>query len=165
MSVEFKKGMYQFNDQSNFNYQLNRLVMWDGGDAEEVQKVGPSIQTSEDWKRELIALGDKAFAEKRMENAIAYYRMSEFFMYDGDPDKKKYYCLATDLFYDYYKSYFESGEVERFAVPYEEVKLPVMHVKAKGEKKDTVLLHGGNDSYFEELFFPMLYLAEHGFEV
>ena len=80
MSVEFKKGMYQFNDQSNFNYQLNRLVMWDGGDAEEVQKVGPSIQTSEDWKRELIALGDKAFAEKRMENAIAYYRMSEFFM-------------------------------------------------------------------------------------
>ena len=165
MSVEFKKGMYQFNDQSNFNYQLNRLVMWDGGDAEEVQKVGPSIQTSEDWKRELIALGDKAFAEKRMENAIAYYRMSEFFMYDGDPDKKKYYCLATDLFYDYYKSYFESGEVERLAVPYEEVKLPVMHVKAKGEKKDTVLLHGGNDSYFEELLFPMLYLAEHGFEV
>ena len=41
MSVEFKKGMYQFNDQSNFNYQLNRLVMWDGGDADEVQKVGP----------------------------------------------------------------------------------------------------------------------------
>ena len=26
--------------------------------------------------------------EDRIQNAIAYYRMSEFFMYDGDPDKK-----------------------------------------------------------------------------
>lgn len=28
-----------------------------------------------------------------------------------------------------------------------------------------ILLHGGNDSYFEEFFFPMLYLAKRGFEV
>ena len=90
MAVTFKKGMYELNAQSNFNYQLNRLVMWDGGDLEEIKKVGPTIHTSEDWKTKLISLGDKAMAEQRTENAIAYYRMSEFFMYDGDPDKKKY---------------------------------------------------------------------------
>ena len=48
-------------------------------------------------KRELIALGDKAMVEERTENAIAYYRMSEFLMYDGDPDKKKYYEKATAI--------------------------------------------------------------------
>ncbi|MDE7254210.1 MAG: alpha/beta hydrolase [Acetatifactor sp.] len=137
--------------------------MWDGGDLEEIKAVGTKIRTSEDWKRELIALGDKAVSEDRTENAIAYYRMSEFFMYDGDPDKKAYYVKATEMFYDYYQSVFDSGEVVRYEVPYEDIVLPVMLAKAKGEEKDVILLHGGNDSYFEELFLPMLYLAEHGF--
>lgn len=163
MEIKFKKGVYELNKQSNFDFQLNRLVMWDGGDLKEVQEVGPRIKTSEDWKKELIALGDRALKENRIENAIAYYRMSEFFMYDGDSDKKKYYVKATEMFYDYYKDIFESGEVERFEVPYENIKLPVMLAKAKGIEKDVIILHGGNDSYFEELFIPMLYLAENGF--
>ena len=163
MEIKFKKGVYELNKQSNFDFQLNRLVMWDGGDLKEVQEVGSRIKTSEDWKKELIALGDRALKENRIENAIAYYRMSEFFMYDGDSDKKKYYVKATEMFYDYYKDIFESKEVERFEVPYENIKLPVMLAKAKGIEKDVIILHGGNDSYFEELFIPMLYLAENGF--
>lgn len=45
------------------------------------------------------------------------------------------------------------------------MKLPVMHVKTKGKSKGTLLLHGGNDSYFEEFLFSLLYLQEKGFEV
>lgn len=165
MDFNFKKGLYKLNEQSNFNFQLNRLVMWDGGDLEEVQKISHKINNSEDWEKELIALGDKAVTEKHIENAIGYYRMSEFFMYEGNPDKKKYYHKATEMFYAFYHEYFESGKVERHQVPYENIFLPVMHVHAKGEKKDTILLHGGNDSYYEEFFFLMLYLAENGFEV
>lgn len=165
MNFAFKRGVYHLNDQSNFDFQLNRIVMWDGGDLEEIQKIGSEIKTSEDWKRELIALGDRAVSEGRTENAIAYYRMSEFFMYDGDPDKKKYYKMATEMFYAFHKDVFASGEVEQFEVPYEDVKLPVMFAKAKGEEKDVILLHGGNDSYFEEFFIPMRYLAESGFTV
>lgn len=165
MDITFKKGVYKLNEQGNFDFQLNRAVMWDGGDLEEIKAVGKKIRTSEDWKRELIVLGDKAVSEGRTENAIAYYRMSEFFMYDGDPDKKAYYVKATEMFYDHYKPVFDSGEVQRFEVPYENVKLPVMVAKAKGGEKDVILLHGGNDSYFEEFFFPMLYLVEHGFTV
>lgn len=163
MEIHFAHGVYELNSQSNFNFQLNRLVMWDGGDLEEVKAVGPTIRTSEDWKQKLIALGDLAVSEGRTENAIGYYRMSEFFMYDGDPDKKRYYIKATEMFYDFYKDIFASGEVERYSVPYEDIELPVMVARAKGEEKDVILLHGGNDSYFEELFVPMLYLAENGF--
>lgn len=60
---------------------------------------------------------------------------------------------------------FQMGTVQVFHVPYESISLPVMHAKAHGEKMDVILLHGGNDSYIEELFFPMLYLAEQGFDV
>lgn len=31
----FKKGLYQLNPQPNFNFQLNRVIMWDGGRLEE----------------------------------------------------------------------------------------------------------------------------------
>ncbi len=162
-----KKGVYSLNSERNFDYQLNRVINWDGGRLEDVQPIASRIHTSADWKRELIALGDKAMSEERTGNAIAYYRMSEFFMYDGDPDKKKYYELATKLFYEYYADYFEGGNarIERTEVPYENVKLPVMHVKPQGESKGTILIHGGNDSYFEEFLFSLLYLQEKGFEV
>ncbi|MDO4772660.1 MAG: alpha/beta fold hydrolase [Bacillota bacterium] len=93
--------------------------------------------------------------------------MSEFFMYDGDPDKKHYYELATELFYAYYADFFEGEDalITRYEIPYEEVKLPVWHLKPETESKGLILLHGGNDSYFEEFLFPVLYLREQGFEV
>ena len=165
--VVLKKGVYKLNDAANFNYQLNRVINWDGGRLEDVQKVAGKIKVSADWKRELIALGDEAMREERTENAIAYYRMSEFFMYDGDPDKKKYYQKATELFYQYYADYFEgeNPRIGRFEVPYENVKLPVMHVRPEGKSRGTILIHGGNDSYFEEFLFTVLYLQEQGFEV
>ena len=165
--VILKKGVYKLNDETNFNYQLNRVINWDGGRLEDVEKVSGKIHNSDDWKRELILLGDEAMKEGRTDNAIAYYRMSEFFMYDGDPDKRKYYEKATKLFYEYYADFFEgeNPRIERYDVPYENVKLPVMHVVPYGESKGTILIHGGNDSYFEEFLFTVLYMQEQGFEV
>lgn len=165
--IVLKKGVYDLNRERNFNYQLNRVINWDGGRYEDVVKVADKIKCSADWKRELIALGDAALSEERIDNAIAYYRMSEFFMYDGDPDKRKYYEKATQLFYEYYADYFEGAKkrIDILEVPYENVKLPVMHLLPAQEKKGTILIHGGNDSYFEEFLFSVLYLQEKGFEV
>lgn len=139
--------------------------MWGRGRLEDVQKVASKIVDSESWKIELIYLAQEAEQDDRIENAIAYYRMSEFFMYDGDPDKIESYKKATTLFYEYYSEYFSNETVQIFHVPYENITLPVMYAKAQVEKKDIILLHGGNDSYFEEFFFPMLYLASQGFDV
>lgn len=163
--IEFKTGHYKLNSQANFNFQLNRLIMWNGGELKDIEEISSFIKDSSSWKQSLISLGDKAISEGRTKEAIGYYRMSEFFMYDGDPDKEKYYTLASDLFYEYYKEYFEDGTVVRYSVPFEDILLPIMYTKAKGRRKDTILLHGGNDSYFEEFFFPMLYFSENGYDV
>lgn len=163
--MNFKTGLYTLNPDENYNFQLNRLINWDGGDLEEVRSIAGKIKTNADWKQQLLLLGDRALQEQRRENAIAYYRMSEFFMSDGDPDKCKTYKKAVELFYAHYESYFSDGTVERFSVPYEDVALPVLYAKSTVQKKGTILFHGGNDSYFEELFFPMLYFSQHGYDV
>lgn len=163
--IQFQRGTYSLNSDPNFNFQLNRVIQWDGGRLEDLRPVSGDIHSSADWKRTLLFLGDAAAAEGRRANAIAYYRMSEFFMYDGDPDKLAYYQKATAMFYEHYRDYFTSGLVERLSVPYEGVELPVLHVRPEGKRRDVLLLHGGNDSYLEEFFLPMLYLAKNGVEV
>ena len=50
------------------------------------------------WKREMLALGEKALPDNRIQNAIAYFRMAEFFMYDGNPEKLNIYNKAQELF-------------------------------------------------------------------
>lgn len=163
--MKFKVGMYELNPNANFNFQLNRLINWDAGELEEVLEVSAGIRTNSDWKRILIGLGDRAFREGRKETAVGYYRMSEFFMSEEDEDKIRYYRLATDLFYELYEEYFSSGRVERKEVPFGQALLPVLYAKGSAPARGSILFHGGNDSYFEELFFPMLYLAQSGYDV
>lgn len=162
--MEFYTGMYRFHPNTNFNYQLNRTVLLDGGCAEDIEKAAGKIHSSADWKKEMIFLGDNAIAKGRTENAIAYYRMSEFFMFDGDPDKEKYYTLATKLFYENKSSYFETGKVKQYQIPFEGVELPALFAPAQGKSRGTILLHGGNDSYLEELWGLLLYFSEKGYD-
>lgn len=163
MELEFKQGMYHLNPDPNFNFQLNRVILWDGGNLNDVMQAAKRITDSTSWKQEMIYLGDHALSKNRIPQAIAYYQMSEFF--DGNPSNKEYYIKATELFYEYYHSYFDERRVQKIQVPYEDVMLPIMVAKTQKQCKGTILLHGGNDSCFEEMFLPMLYLSEHGYDV
>ena len=167
--ITFKLGTYHFNDDANFNFQLNRVVFWDGGSADDIKEIGATIKTSEDWVSAMKSLAANAETEDRTENQIGYERMAEFFMYDSDDKKRPQYEKAAALFYEFYGGFFSSGRVSRHSVPYQGGILPVMLAKSAdnggGESRGTILLHGGNDSYFEEFFFPMLYLSAHGYDV
>jgi pimeloyl-ACP methyl ester carboxylesterase len=166
-NISFKKGIYQLNKDPNINYQLNRMIMWNGGDLDEVKSVAPKIHDCKSWEKEILSLGDKALTEGRTENAIGYIRMAEFFMYNGNPKKMMVYDKARELFYSYYSQYFgsEAHQIQIEKIPYENRYLPCWHIGASGEKKDTILLHGGNDSLIEEFLFTVLYIAKQGFEV
>ena len=126
LPVVFQTGTHKIVSDANFNFQLNRVIFWDGGDESEVCRECTKIKTSEDWTRTLKSLEEKAHAEGRTQNEIAYARMTEFFMYDSDPQKKSQYEKAVKLFYEFYADFFESGKVSRYSVPYQNGFLPVM---------------------------------------
>ncbi|MDD4321533.1 MAG: hypothetical protein PHH31_08355, partial [Acidaminococcaceae bacterium] len=164
--INFKKGTFNFHPNPNFNYQLNRTYAWSNGDFEELKAVAKKITNAETWEKEFLKIADNALREKRIEAAIAYYRMAEFFMYDGHPAKITTYDKAVNLFYDYYAELFKSGIVKKALVPYEKAHLPVLYTEPEAESPiDTILLHGGYDSYMEEFLPMMLYLRENGFAV
>jgi pimeloyl-ACP methyl ester carboxylesterase len=161
--MDFAVGSRKLHPEPNFNYQLNRLALWNNGDWGELTEAAKRIANAADWEREILALGPKALADGRIENAAGYFRMAEFFMYDGNPEKLNIYHKAKELFNLLNASVFESGEVRRERVPYMDAYLPVWVALPESEVKDTILLHGGFDSYIEEFFPIARYLAANGY--
>ncbi len=161
----FSKGTYAFNSDANFNFQLNRVVMWGHGDPDEIRSVSGSITDSASWVRALASLAEKAEADGRTQAQIGYLRMSEFFMYDSDPAKVKTYRKAKELFYQYYDAELKEHGIEIAEVPYGSGNLPVMHCSGAGKTRGRILLHGGNDSYIEEFYDALRYLQDNGYDV
>lgn len=113
----------------------------------------------------MMVLAKKALKEDRIKDAIAYFRMTEFFMYDGNPEKIKTYDKSIELFYKYHDELFQAGILKFDHVQYDQGYLPVIHAVPEGKCIDTILIHGGFDSYMEEFLPSVLYLRENGFEV
>jgi pimeloyl-ACP methyl ester carboxylesterase len=162
----FENGTYAFHKNPTFNFQLNRTVQWGGGSITEIREAGKSITDATSWEKTLLSLGEKALEEKRIENAIAYFRMAEFFMFDSNPDKIKTYDRAREMFYDLHSQEFKDGKIIRGEVPYESGFLPVWHAEpAEGPIREVLLISGGFDSYLEEFLNVILYLRSQGFSV
>lgn len=163
--VDFNLGEYQLHANPNFNYQLNRTYNVSNGNLDEILELAKKITDINAWEKEMMVLAKKALKEDRIKDAIAYFRMTEFFMYDGNPDKIKTYDKAIELFYRYHDELFQSGILKFDHVQYDQGYLPVIHAVPEGKCIDTILIHGGFDSYMEEFLPSVLYLRENGFEV
>jgi hypothetical protein len=162
----FKNGTYVFHKNPTFNFQLNRTLLWGGGNFTEIQEAGKIITDATSWDKTLLSLGEKALEEKRIENAIAYFRMAEFFMFDHNPNKIKTYNRAREMFYDLHSQDFKNGKITYGEVPYESGFLPVWHAEpAEGPIREVLLISGGFDSYLEELLSVILYLRSQGFSI
>ncbi len=158
--------MINFHPDTNFNYQMNRAVYLSGADENDLRNAAARIHNCADWKKEFILLGDKALSDGELERAASYYRLGEFFMFDGDDDKLKYYSLATELFYKSKDNAIRRGEVVRDSVRFGKYQLPVLFKKAKksGKARGTILLHGGNDSYLEEFWSLLNIFSAAGYD-
>ncbi|MEN8194288.1 MAG: alpha/beta fold hydrolase [Bacteroidota bacterium] len=159
--ILFPVGYYKFHKNQLFNFTLNRWYSIGYARYEDMLIAGKNIKNYEDWKPEMVRLAENALSESRMINASFYYRSAEFFTLPQDPDKEKLYDKFSELFYQT----FEKDKIQRIEVPYEGSFLPAIKVSTAEEKKGTILLHGGMDSFLEEWYLMMKYLANEGYDV
>jgi len=157
----FPVGYHPFHKKQFYNFQLNRWNSIGFARYEDMLEAGKNIKNYEDWKPEMIRIAEKAAGENRMMNAAIYYRSAEFYTLPQDPDKELLYDKFSELFYEA----FQDDEIQRFEVPYQNSFLPAIKVSPQEEKKGTILIHGGFDSFLEEWYLMMKYLAGEGYEV
>lgn len=155
---EFPIGYRHLHDDANYNFQLNRwLTYWD---EEEVRHIATNISDLATWKSELLKAARTCEAENRALNAAFFYRAAEFFIAPDDPDKLIAYNRFRELFY----AEVTDPLMTRVNVPYEGSTLPALIFPADGPKRDTVLVHGGFDSFKEEFIEMAATFTSQGIE-
>ena len=160
--ISFPIGFHEFHKKKPFNFQLNRFHSVGFARFEDMEDVGQKVDSIEDWKTEMLRQAELAVAEGRLMNAATYYRAAEFYLERSDPEKELLYDKSIDAF----NMAFKDDGIDRHEVPYNDTFLPAMRIPPEGmEKRGTVVLHGGNDSFAEEFYTIMRYFAELGHEV
>lgn len=158
---EFPIGYHKFHKDQLFNFQLNRWYSSGYVRLEDLKKVGQKVKTFEDWKIEMLKMAEKAVSEERLMEAAFFYRAAEFYTFSDDPDKELLYGKFVDLF----DKAFQNDGIERYEIPYKEAFLPVIELPPLSDKKGTIVMHGGFDSYIEEFYSWMRFFSDQGYEV
>lgn len=148
------------------NFQMNRWFGWVGEPdmLEAMRTAAARISTYADWKREFVALAERASEEGHILRSGFYWRSADFFMCPDDLDRKG----AREKFLEAMQSVNGLDLGERYAVPYPDgpIKgfLPAYRF-TPAQSKGTIVFCGGFDSYIEELTSAFIYLRDAGFEV
>ena len=158
----FPVEYHEFHKDQGFNFQLNRWYSMGYARFEDMKEVGQKINSFEEWKLEMLKLAEIAVSEDRLINATYYYRAAELFTTREDSDKE----LLYNKFIDNFNKAFHDDEIEKFEVPYGNTFLPAIRIQPINKKqRGTIVLHGGFDSFIEELYSLMKSFAAHGYEV
>ncbi|MBA7473903.1 hypothetical protein ES707_09250 [subsurface metagenome] len=158
----FPVGYYDFNKNKAFNFQLNRWYSMGCARFDDMKNTGQNISSFEEWKTEMLKLAETAVSEGRLMNAAYYYRAAEFYTTRDDPEKE----LIYDKFINFFYKAFQDDDSKKHEVPYHSTFLPAIRIQpVDTEIRGTLVLHGGNDSFIEEIYPIMRYFSDHGYEV
>jgi len=114
--MAFPVGYHSLHPDASMNFQMNRWFGWVGEPdmLEEMQTAAPRMVTYADWKREFLALAERASQQGHLLRAAFYWRSAEFFMPAADPERKS----AREKFLEAVRSAYGLESGRRYAVPY-----------------------------------------------
>ena len=153
------KNFYSFHKDANINYQLNRFLIPEMEDA--FAEIGRQIETLDDWKRLFLAKANSFESKGEIAYAMELFRAAEFFMSPDDPDK----MIASERFVNSFYQGKSGQNFERIAVPYEAGHLHGFKLTPHKLAKGMVIIHGGFDSYIEDLYLIGKAICESCYEV
>jgi pimeloyl-ACP methyl ester carboxylesterase len=158
--IEAPEGYLDFHPNANINYQFNRWLPFLR--ETELRDAAARIDGVASFVPVMLSCAQRAEAEDRVLNAAFYYRAAEFFALSGDPRKAEAYGKFRDLF----AQVLPSEGIVRVDVPFENGALPSLVVEpAQGAPVDTLVVHGGFDSFVEELYPHVVECVRHGFRL
>jgi pimeloyl-ACP methyl ester carboxylesterase len=147
------------------NFQLNRWINYLGDSAlEDMRAIAPRLTDFPSYRREFLAMAEKALAEGKKLHAAYYFRSAEFFMWRDDPAKQPTRQKFLQLVLEVYS--VKPGDCH--AVPYQDgaVRANLFAYRfTPDQPKDIIVLFGGYDSYIEEFLPILLALRDRGYDI
>ena len=96
----------------------------------------------------MTQFGDKYLQQEDLFHAAFFYRAAEFFTLPDDPRKEDLYAKFLQYFY----SFYDGDNFEKFEIPYEGKILGAIRIPAKNPTMGTLVVQGGFDSFMEEMY-------------
>jgi pimeloyl-ACP methyl ester carboxylesterase len=162
----FSVGFHDLHPDVSMNFQMNRWFSWVGepGMLDEMRDAAARITNYVEWKREFLALAEKAVGQKHVLRAGFYFRAADFFMRTDDLDRRH----ARLQFLSAMRSVYGLEPLGRHEIPYAVEGasgfLPAYRF-TPNRSKGTIVFCGGFDSYIEELTSAYFFLRDAGYEV
>ncbi|MBP2623330.1 alpha/beta fold hydrolase [Streptococcus oricebi] len=130
--------------------------------AADLKEIGQAITDFESWYSWWVNKAATYEAADLLEVAATYYRASLFYLAAADERLAACHEKYLACFYRFHKD----TSMESYQVPYDGGYLPVIFLKNENAK-GTLLVHGGFDSYLEELtsWFLKLYQADFQYNI
>jgi pimeloyl-ACP methyl ester carboxylesterase len=153
----------QYVENEQFNFQINRFLGRFSNDPQvekDIEAVLPMLTDTDTWYKVWRKLAEESEAKGQFELASAYYQAGDFYLRENDSNKIHMYNKYRENFYKYYKGL----PLEHFKVPYENSFLPAVRIKFKNSSK-TLIVHGGYDSYLEEIIPCLILLKDLGYDI
>ncbi|GMA69838.1 alpha/beta hydrolase [Leuconostoc litchii] len=147
--------MYKnYTNQEQFDFQINRFMepyKYDENVQQVIARVSSSIVNLESWYFEWFKAARKAENNEQFGLASAFYQLADFYLLENDSRKKQTY----DLFKKNYYNSISMANIDLVNVPYKNGYLPAAVFKNE-HATQTLIVHGGFDSYLEELIRLMI---------
>jgi pimeloyl-ACP methyl ester carboxylesterase len=160
--VKIPVGYFKFHEDEGLNFQLNfRLYTTGLFSKKELFKIGEEIQDYNEVTPLMEKLAKESIEKKELRRATAYMRLAEFFCFSSEDEKRELREEYISLFYQAYAK----ENIKNHEVPYENGKLPVFEIFPKGKIKDTLVMHGGGDSFMEDLYQFVKPFADSGYHI
>lgn len=156
----FPLGYHTFNKNKDINFQLNRLHTFGYLTQTDVAAAGERIKTNEDWQSVWTDLAADFLTKDRTLAAAFSYRAAELYALPEDPKKNQFYDQFVNLYY----GAVQVENLEKISIPYRQGALPVVRL-SPSHPRGVIVMHGGFDSFLEELVRVGQYLSKAGYEV
>jgi pimeloyl-ACP methyl ester carboxylesterase len=147
--------MYKnYTNQEQFDFQINRFMepyKYDENVQQVISNVTSNISNLESWYFEWFKVAKKAENDGKFGLASAFYQLADFYLLENDSRKQQTY----DLFKRNYYNSISMANIDLIDVPYENGYLPTAVFKNE-HATQTLIVHGGFDSYLEELIRLMI---------
>ncbi len=161
MLRDIAPGYLDIHSDISFNYQLNRWLPFIPESL--LREMASKIHVVSDFKEVFYAAAKTSEKQEKDPIQTAFlYRGAEFFATNGEAIKEESY----EKFVSFFESGFSPNTYTRQEVKYENGKLPVYIVEPEGGvANDTLLVHGGFDSFAEELLPHLSTIRKHGIRI
>ncbi len=158
---QFPVGYHRVHRTKILDYQLNRWHSLGWLSLEEAQEAGREVRGIADWREVMERASARADAAGRARAGLFFLRAAEFFVDPEAPEKLALYDRFRAAFY----RHFDDEPFTRHEVAYAGGSMSALELPAAGAQRGVIVMHGGFDSFLEELYSLAKALSLRGYRV